>query len=411
MKVLIQGWINIPHSYAIVNCFQLIHLQKNFGKELEIYVQEREYFKSNWVKKLVYPEEYNQQIRDLRVWRGEPVDIIYSITYPYNISKIDVPKCVFYTSEFAVLDKSYFIDEKNTFDNIDVVETYLDDKNLFFTSPSEWSKLGLSKLNVPDSHNRVITHGVDTSIFHLNKSKNIRRAIRNKYNVSDTDILLVNIGSMTGNKGMVQTFIVLNHLIKMGKSNFKLLLKGTEDLYESQLFIENYFNILRENNMFTGEDENNLKRNIIYLNSTLSYSRINDLFNAADLYISPYLAEGFNLTVLEAISSGLPVLVPETGSTKEYINDIESKFGDYILKLKSDVFTDTSGKSQNKYDLNELYNLLITKESHINRMKNDRYINYDNLHEYIEDNYSWNSVSKLLYSYFKEILDNGKLII
>ena len=31
LSILFCGWINIPHSYAIVNCFQLVHLYKNYG--------------------------------------------------------------------------------------------------------------------------------------------------------------------------------------------------------------------------------------------------------------------------------------------------------------------------------------------------------------------------------------------
>jgi glycosyltransferase involved in cell wall biosynthesis len=194
-------------------------------------------------------------------------------------------------------------------------------------------------------------------------------------------------------------------LIKTGHTNFKLLLKGTGDLYESQLFIENYLTVLRENNVFTEVgDEERLKANIIYLNDTLSYTRINDLFNAADLYISPYLAEGFNLTVLESISAGLPVLVPETGSTKEYIDDLSINFSDYIVKLKSSIVTDDSGKSQNNYDVNELYNTLVNNKTKINSMKTKRYNNYESLHDYIEKNYSWNHVSYLLFKYLKNIV-------
>ena len=40
------------------------------------------------------------------------------------------------------------------------------------------------------------------------------------------------------------------------------------------------------------------------------------------LYISPYLAEGFGLTMLEALASGLRVLVPRTGSASDYIDPI-----------------------------------------------------------------------------------------
>lgn len=411
MKLLVQGWVNIPHSYAIVNCFQLIHLYKNFKEELEIFIEEREYFRSNWVKKLVYPEQYNCIIKNLKIWNGEAIDIIYSITYPYNITKYNsIPKCIFYTAEHAMLDHTYFSIDNGKFDNIDDIKNYLENNDsLFFTSPSIWSQKGLKNLGFPDTRNKIITHGVDTTIFKLNMNISTRNAIRKKYGVLEDDILLINIGAMTGNKGMIQILIVLNHIIKNGNKKFKLLLKGTGDLYQSQLFIEHYFQILRENNLFDNEnDEDNLKANIIYLNDTLSYKRINDLFNSADLYISPYLAEGFNLTVLEALSSGLPVLVPETGSTKEYIDDLKTISSDYIITLTSSVSTDSEGRSQNNYKIDDLYNVLNRNIKKINDMKKSRYTNYNVLYDYINLNYSWNVVSKLLYNYLNEILVKSK---
>ena len=180
-----------------------------------------------------------------------------------------------------------------------------------------------------------------------------------------------------------------------------------EQRNESQLFLENYINTLRENKLFTTDtDEDILKKNIIFINDTLGYNRINDLFNAADLYISPYLAEGFNLTVLEALSSGLPVLVPTTGSTVEYINDISNEFSDYIIKLNSKVVTNPppDNKSQNSYELDDLCNTLINNKDKINRMKNGRYNKFSELTKFIEKEYSWNTVSNLLYNHLKSLI-------
>lgn len=48
LNVLFEGWINIGHSYAIVNCFQLIHLFKNYKDKINFYVNEREYYRKEW---------------------------------------------------------------------------------------------------------------------------------------------------------------------------------------------------------------------------------------------------------------------------------------------------------------------------------------------------------------------------
>ena len=417
LRVLFRGWTAIPHSYAMVNCFQLLHLHKYYGDKVQIYVEEMEYFRVEWnaAKKWVYGEVYNQILQGLENWSGEEVDVVYSITYPYNVSSVTmndkkVPKCVFYTSEFAWLNEGYFtLGGGESFKSDDQVTSYLGNHpEIYFTAPSIWSAQGIKKYGVPDSRNRVITHGVDTSIFCLQANRSQRKAVREFYKVKDTDILLINIGAMTGNKGMILILQALHELVnKRNHREFKLLLKGTGDLYSSKQFLESYFEQLQRESVLSKEETDNLlTKHIIFSDKTLSYSRINDLFNAADLYISPYLAEGFNLTVLESLAAGLPVLVPETGSTREYINDISNGGLDtrkYIIKLRSQVGQHPSGMLQNVIELSDLIHTLINNRGRIQELKEQRYVNYYDLQRYINAHYSWRRVAELLYEYLYSI--------
>ncbi len=67
-SLLVNGWINIPHSYAIVNCMQLIHLHKNFKDQVDIYIQETEYYGKNWFRnsQSIYNDEYTAILNQLR---------------------------------------------------------------------------------------------------------------------------------------------------------------------------------------------------------------------------------------------------------------------------------------------------------------------------------------------------------
>uniref|UniRef100_A0A6C0H6B0 Glycosyl transferase family 1 domain-containing protein n=1 Tax=viral metagenome TaxID=1070528 RepID=A0A6C0H6B0_9ZZZZ len=418
LRVLFRGWTAIPHSYAMVNCFQLLHLHKYFGDKVQIYVEEMEYYRKEWntAKKWVYGEVYNQILQGLKKWSGEEIDVVYSITYPYNVSEVKingkkVPKCVFYTSEFAWLNNEYFTLGESNFSDNDQVTCHLQkNPEIYFTAPSVWSGQGISKYNISDVRNRVITHGVDPSIFYLQANRSQRKAVREFYKVKETDILLINIGAMTGNKGMMLILQALHELVnKRNHREFKLLLKGTGDLYNSKQFLESYFEQLQRESVLSKADTDNLLENqIIFSDKTLSYSRINDLFNAADLYISPYLAEGFNLTVLESLAAGLPVLVPETGSTREYINDISNSGLDtskYVIKLRSQVGKHPSGMLQNVIELSDLIHTLINNRSNIQNMKEQRYTNYYDLQRYISTHYSWRRVVELLYEYLCSILN------
>lgn len=415
IKILFRGWFNIPHSYSMVNCFQIVHLYKRYKDNIEFYITEMPYFREQWnsAKKLVYTDEYNEIITNFKTWSGEEIDLIYSITYPYNMTmeKLNdkvIPKCVFYTSEFATLETTYFSCEPSlTTDNF--IRDYIkNNKKLYMTSPSLWSSMGMKKYGLNDYRNRIITHGVDNTIFKYDISQ--RQKIRSFYKVKDDDILLINIGSMTKNKGMMYILQILNILVnRLGRKYYKLLLKGTGDLYESKVFLELYFEELRKANAITQEEMNILlTENIIFTDKTVSYDKINDLFNAADLYLSPYLAEGFNLTPLEALASGLPVMISQTGSTKEYMSDIYNNGGnEHIIYIESQV-VDTNGYKQNNIDFLNLLNLFEQTENRIRDIKNKRenggMDTYKSMKEFIEKEYSWNKVAELMFDYFKYIV-------
>lgn len=419
LKILFKGWTSIPHSYAVVLCFQLIHLKLNYNDKVIIYVDEQEYYNKDWEnkKKLVYTSEYNELIKSFPKWNGEEVDVIYNITYPYNIENVKInyktiPKCVFFTSEFAWLDENYFVKNKTTFNNLQELVKYIHNSpKLYFTSPSVWSSHGLKMFGIPDKKNKIITHGVDTSIFKLDSTKNTRNEIRTFFKFTDTDIVLVNIGAMTQNKGILLILEALHLLVNQrGHKEFKLLLKGTGDLYNSRMFLESYIQNMITNNIMNHNDSQNLLDNhIVFLDKTFTYKRINDIFNGCDLYISPYLAEGFNLTVLESLASSLPVLVPKTGSTYEYINDIQQNGGcDFIYKVESQIAAHNNGMKQNIINTKDLINTIIENKDNINNMKEKRYTNNSEMHTYINTYYSWKYVASLLYDYLEFIVKDSQ---
>lgn len=414
IRVLFRGWFEIPHSYSLCNCFQIIHLFKNYSDKIDFYIEEMPYFREEWnaSRKLVYKEEYNQIIKNLKKWNGEEIDLIYSITYPYNmdmtvINEKKIPKCVFYTSEFATLDPGFFSCSQTNLVSDNVIKEYVkNNKELHMTSPSVWSSLGMEKYNLEKDKNRIITHGVDPTVFHKNDDFSRRQSIRNFYKVKENEILLMNIGAMTQNKGMFLILQTLNILVNhLGKTHYKLLLKGTGDLYNSKTFLEIYFNELMKAGVLDKARMDNLLNNhIIFTDKTLSYEKINDLFNAADLYLSPYIAEGFNLTSLESLSAGTPVIVPITGSTKEYMEDIFNNGGEkFIYYINSKVIDVGNGKRQNDIQIQDLLNCIVNNEMEI-KSWSFRENSYSTMKKYITEKYSWDHVSDLLYNYFEKIV-------
>ncbi len=405
MKILFRGWVEIPHSYAICFCFQLVYLYKNYGPNgkikkngIQFFVEEMPYYQQHWYnnKKLVYPKEYNEILKSIPIYQGEEVDLVYSHTYPYNIENThpNIPKCVFYTSEFAKLTDEYF---KCNEENIKEYLMYEVNKNINFACPSLWSSIGMQEY-VESNRNKIISHGADTAIFKNNKEN--RHLIRNKYNIKEDDILMINIGSMTGNKGILLILQTLHILVnKLNDKRYKLLLKGTSDLYQSKQFLEFNLTQLKQANIINDSEIENMNKNIIFTDNTLSYNRINDLFNASDLYISPYLAEGFNLVPLEYLASGGHVLIPETGSTKEYMNDIYNNGGsDFIHYIPSTVVKNNDGLYMNNINLKDIIEKIISIDFHKNT-------NSELMYNYIKNNYSWDAISIQVYDYFETLLN------
>lgn len=424
LRILFEGWWQINHSYATVFCFQLIHLFKNYGPngklghKIDFFVKEMEYYNPNWnnKKKLVYNDEYNEILKNFKEYNDEEIDLIYRQTYQYNINVTaenkSIPKCIFYTSEFSQLNHSYFKFEKP--ENLDkskyeeYISLFLKEfNNIHFTSPSIWSSNGLSRYSIEQDRNRIITHGVDTTIFKYDITE--RKNIRKMYNIKDTDILMINIGAMTTNKGILLILESLHILVnKMGKTNFKLMLKGSGDLYMCQHFLESYFEQFKNQNKMTQLEIDNLLQNyIIFTDKTLSYKRINDLFNASDLYISPYLCEGFNLVGLEYLASGGNILVPCTGSTKEYVESIyKDGFGkEYITFVNSSINIDSEGMCQNNISINNLVETLLNNQTKFKTIKTN--VIYNKMVNYINKELSWYKVSELLFDYFNFIKNSN----
>jgi glycosyltransferase involved in cell wall biosynthesis len=66
------------------------------------------------------------------------------------------------------------------------------------------------------------------------------------------------------------------------------------------------------------------------------------LYQTADAYVSPYAAEGFNMPVLEAIASGLPVICTAGGPTDDFTSP------EFALRIDSTIVSTPIGEEQGK---------------------------------------------------------------
>jgi glycosyltransferase involved in cell wall biosynthesis len=391
INILFEGWFDIPHSYAIIMTFKIVHLYKKYFDRMNFYKKSMPYYNPNWKPCDVLPKSYTDIISLIPEYTekdGIHIDLIYSVLFPYSMSlpSSGTKKCVFYTSEFRTLGPTYFKD--------------LNDKsftNLWFTGPSKWSLCGLES-EVKPERNVLISHGVDPNIFY--KSVNDRKLFRTKHDIPDDSIVFLNIGSMTGNKNISSVIVAFLHLVLIEIKNFKpvkyrLVLKGSDDLYNSSAIINEIIKGIQSPSI-------NIKllieKYIIFIYDMLTYDELRTVYNGSDVYVGPYLAEGFSLTHLEALFCSLKIVVPSTGATEDYITDIETNdpsTSKLIYKVKSIVTKNNeSGQYLNLMDFNDIMNSMkLAADSDLVEHNRD----------YLMSKYSWSVIADHLYNYFMKI--------
>lgn len=397
IKILFAGWIYIPHSYAIVMCNQIINMYKYFSNKVEIYFDEVTYAGSNWIKEGLFYGDDNKIFDNIKKYNNEKVDIIYKVAFPYNItSNNDIPTCVFFTAE--LLQKNvleYFIINNNTMTSIDDIYNYSINNKIFYTTPSLFS-YNQSIFKNKFINCDVISHGVDTNILCPDTLENIKN-YRTKLKIKDNEIILLNISSLTLNKGLVYLLFIMNNIVNVfNRNDIKLFIKMSSSLYNCRT--NPVISSILESFGLTENEKINLYKYIVTIDRSLDIHDIKKIYLACDIYISPYILEGFNLPPLEALSCGKDIIISETGSTKQYIDDI-MKNGDgnnFIKTIKCSVNPETN---QNIISNTELHNVI---QYLLHYKKNDK--NKTKVYGYIKENYDWKIITeKLLYYLYKNI--------
>ena len=89
-------------------------------------------------------------------------------------------------------------------------------------------------------------------------------------------------------------------------------MKGLDALYSSKDFL------LKQAEELTPDEADRVRERLTYIGETLNFQEMARLYQVADAYVSPYLAEGFNMPCLEAAACGAVVICTEGGSTDDF---------------------------------------------------------------------------------------------
>jgi len=160
-----------------------------------------------------------------------------------------------------------------------------------FTAETENVTAELVKLGVDNDRIHCIYNGVDTDLFKPIKEKNL---VRKKFGLPDNKKIILSVGRLNEVKNPLKLIDIFTHLSVQNNDIF-LVFAGKGPLYNK------IQKILKEKN-YTN----------IALLGYVPQGDLPELYACCDYYILLSKYEGVPLTLLEAMSSGLPCIVSNT---------------------------------------------------------------------------------------------------
>lgn len=148
----------------------------------------------------------------------------------------------------------------------------------------------------------IIYNGVDTEIF---SPGSIDESLRYKLGIKNNDIIIGAVGRISPEKGLEFLISAMPEIIKTyPKAKVLIVGEGNEKYCSSLQKTVNELHISFQNVIFTG-----------------FCSDIFQVLRCVHIFCLPSLTEGFNRSLLEAMSCGLPVVATDIDGNREIVKD------------------------------------------------------------------------------------------
>ncbi len=304
LRVQVEGWRFINHSYAVVNRNHLRWLMQD--PRLQVSHREMPLYSANWTNNpsSKYPPEFAQALSlcsDEQVL--EPSDWVFRCDFPYRLKRdTQANLLVMVHNEYQFIDASKYLGRS--------MAEVLQDPKMFFFTPTRWSARALWEAGVPYHRVLIASHGVDLdpNLFQAGARARLREKIRLE---ADQHVFL-NVGAGTFNKGLDMLLDAFSyHVERFPRS--RMIVKGSDELYGNAVS-----NCRRSPRLGRPEAPPIPADRVIYVGGDLSDQQLQSLYVLADTYVSPYRAEGFNMPVLEGLAYGMQAIVTAGGSTDDF---------------------------------------------------------------------------------------------
>ncbi|MGG7211027.1 glycosyltransferase family 4 protein [Clostridium baratii] len=211
----------------------------------------------------------------------------------------------------------------------------------------------------------ILYNCIDTDKFNKDLWLNDKANIRKKYGIKENEIVMIFSGRLTAEKG-IKELIKAFKLIK--SKNIKLLVVGSyfynSDMSSSQSDeIDNLVKDIKDKIIFTGY---------------IQYDEIPKVYAIADFAVLPSMwEEPAGLTIIESMSTGLPIITTESGGIPEYVTN-ECAF---IIKRDKDIIKNLAEKIEILSNDKELREAMgkASREKALNFNIKDYYKNFINI--------------------------------
>lgn len=187
-------------------------------------------------------------------------------------------------------------------------------KNLIIVSVSEWLESQVKQSFLQEYPVQTIFNGIDLSIFKPNNQEEAK----NKLGFPAYKIILGVANEWSDGKGLG----IFVELAKSLDEDYRIVLIG---LNEKQI--------------------KDLPENIIGYQKTQNLEELVDYYNAADVFVSPSIAETFGLVVAEAMACGTPCIVSNSSALPELVTQ---DVGEIVDGFEAEKFIDSIRKVINE---------------------------------------------------------------
>ena len=172
-------------------------------------------------------------------------------------------------------------------------------------------KLAKSKLKLRRNGKVCYVHGVGIDLPKYIDLDDIRKKMRTKMNLNDSDVALISVGELNANKN---NRIIIEAIEKLENEKIHYFLCG-EGALEKEL------------------KELAEKKGVLDQVHFLGYrTDVKELLQAADVFVMPSIREGLSRSIMEAMASGLPCVVSRIRGNSDLIKDGE---GGYLCETKN----------------------------------------------------------------------------